>query len=235
MGGEKIAMFVNFQYAYLTGDFLLFIIWLVLFVSRKDLRREMLRMSVLIAPLGPLSELFYLLDYWRPELFNGWTIGVEDLLFGFFIGGIAGVIYEEIFQMKYDSRPVLGHHRWVIGIVAFEGLLIKIGSTLFHVNSIYASILGFLIIGSAMLVIRKDLIRDALFSGFLVGILTFFLYLIFLAIFPGIIKKWWILTNISGVLVLGVPLEELFWAFGWGFVAGPMYEFISGKRLIPKK
>ena len=69
-------MSADFQYAYLLGTLGFLLIWIVLFLNRRDLRRKMLTMSLLIAPIGPFSELFYLRDYWRPQLFNGWAIGI---------------------------------------------------------------------------------------------------------------------------------------------------------------
>jgi hypothetical protein len=73
-------------------------------------------------------------------------------------------------------------------------------------------------------------LKDALFSGLFVGGLMFIFYLVFGTLFDGIIQKWWLLKNISGILIFGAPLEELMWGFGWGFVAGPAYEFINGLR-----
>ena len=45
---------------------LFMLVWVVLFAARKDLRPPMLLMSIAIAPLGPLSEIWYLQDYWKP-------------------------------------------------------------------------------------------------------------------------------------------------------------------------
>jgi len=73
-------MFDILQYAYLFGDLFFLFIWLILFFARKDLRKQMLIMSFVVAPMGPISEIFYLRDYWQPQLFNGWSVGVEDLL-----------------------------------------------------------------------------------------------------------------------------------------------------------
>ncbi len=44
----------------------------------------------------------------------------------------------------------------------------------------------------------------------------------------------WLLPNLSGVLVAGIPVEELLWAFGVGMVAGPFYEFFTGSYLANK-
>ena len=87
-----------------------------------------------------------------------------------------------------------------------------------------------MIIGASFLFFRHDLLKDALLSGLLVGGLMFVFYLLFSLIFDGIINEWWMLKNISGIIIYGAPLEELMWGFGWGFVADPAYEFINGLR-----
>jgi len=53
-------------------------------------------MSLLFGLLCPISELWYLQDYLTPQIFFGFAVGAEDFLFGFFSGGIASVLYEEI-------------------------------------------------------------------------------------------------------------------------------------------
>ena len=224
---------ISYQYAYLLGNLLiLFPLWLFLFLHRKDLRKEILIVSLLIGIGGPLSELWYLRDYWRPETFNGWPIGIEDFLFGFFIGGIASSIYEEIFG-KHHSKRVNRKHHWswfIIPVVALSVFVLNLLIFVFGVNSIYASISIFIALTLLILYFRHDLLVDSLMSGLLVGAIMFFGYLIFLTIFPEAIHQWWILQNISGILILGVPIEELLWAFGWGMVGGPMYEFFAGLK-----
>ncbi len=223
----------SYQYAYLFGNLLvLFPLWLFLFIHRKDLRKEILIVSLLIGIGGPLSELWYLRDYWRPETFTGWSIGIEDFLFGFFIGGIASSIYEELFDKRHSKRINRKHHwSWfIIPVVALLVFVLNLLTFVFGVNSIYASIFVFIALALLILYFRHDLLAESLVSGLLVGAMMFFGYLIFLTIFPQAIYRWWILQNISGILILGVPLEELLWAFGWGMVGGPMYEFFAGLK-----
>src|SRR3989344_5394365 len=223
----------DYRFAYLLGNLLLLLpVWAFFFYRRKDLRREMIMVSIITGAIGPISELWYLQDYWKPETFTGTSIGLEDFLFGFFIGGIARVIYEEIFGKKYAKRKDRRHH-WPLFVIPFFICFIFSLHTLFALglNSIYASIIGFLVFAAIIIFYRKDLFWDSLVSGLLVGALAFISYLIYLMMFPGVIQKWWLLNNITSVLIVGVPLEELMWAFGWGMVAGPMYEFFRGLRL----
>lgn len=224
---------MSYHFAYLFGNlFILFPIWLVLFYFRKDLRKEMLLLSIMGGVAGPISELLYFRDYWRPEILGNFWFGIEDVLFGFFIFGIAGVIYEELFGKHHMKRKTRNKH-WgfilvgfvMLGLIATSALVFK-----FRVNSIYATIIVFMLMAAIMCFSRKDLFPQSIMSGILLGALMFVCYLIFLSFSPQAIQKWWMLKNISGVLIIGVPLEELLWAFAWGAVAGQIYEYFAGLR-----
>lgn len=226
-------MFDNFQYASMLGNLLFLIVWIILFLIRRDLRNEILIMSLIVAPMGPISEIFYLRDYWQPEFFNSALSIIEELLFGFTIGGITAVIYEVFFGKKYLQKNLRlhSHSKWlfVVGIFGITCIMF-VGSVILGFNSMYVSIAAFLIIGIFILIMRRDLLKEAFFSGLFVGILMFLFYFIWTRIFPSVIQEWWLLKNISGVIILGVPLEELMWGFSWGFAAGPAYTFINGLR-----
>ncbi len=225
---------MDYQYAYLSINIFFLLVWTILFVVRNDLRRKILTMSILVAPLG-ITQLFFFRDYWRPSYSLGTVfdvVGLEEIIFCFLIGGIAAVIYEEIFGLRYAKRHVKNHLYFMLGCSIFGILGMVIGNIILGFNSMYVSITLLLLIGVAVLVFRHDLLKDALFSGLLVGLIMFVFYIFFFnVIFDGIIQKWWLLKNLSGILVFGVPLEELMWGFSWGFVAGPAYEFISGLKL----
>ena len=225
---------ISEQYAYPIFCLIYGLIWLGLFCYRKDLRSKIFFMSLVVGPIGPVSELFYLRDYWHPVLFNGWRIGFEDFVWAFFIGGISSVIYEELFGKKYIKKHSPQHKIWMLVFCLFGVLWMSIGNIILNFNSIYVSISMFLLFALVILIFRHDLIKDAFFSGILIGSIMFVLYLAFLPFFPGLIHRWWELNNLTGVLIFGVPLEELAWGFGWGMVAGPAYEFVYGYRFKKK-
>lgn len=226
---------IQYQYAFIIGIILFLLIWLFFFLLRKDLRKEMLIMSFLATPLGPLSKLFYLRDYWDPTyLFPLFGIGIEDILFAFFIGGIASIIYEFFFSNK--SKKVKKGSLLFIGILGIIGV---VGMIVFNIilkfNSIYVSSAFFIIIGLIMILKRKDLFKNALLSGLLMIIIMFIFYIIYIGIFPEIVDNFWKVQNISGIFLIGIPIEELIWGFSWGFLCGPFYEFLRGKKEVIKK
>lgn len=214
----------------LVGVGFFFIVWIILFFHKNEFRREMLIMSLIVAPLGPISEIFYLRDYWHPDyalpLFG---FGIEDILFAFFIGGIANVAYEEFFVEK--MRKTGKDKNLEAGLLCAFGLFLLLVLTfVFDINSIYSSSVVFLMVGFLILRERHDLIQNAVFSGFIVAFVMLFFYSVYLMFYPSVIEDWWKMGNISGVLIIGAPIEEIIWGFCWGFLSGPFYEFWRGLR-----
>jgi len=220
----------SYQYAYLVGNVFFGIVWLWLYLRRPDVRRQMLTMSLLVAPFG-LTQVYFAQDYWRPlYAFGTGSVGIEDILFSFFIGGIGAVVYEELVGKRHLRRH-LPNHSWWMGSVAVAGLLwLVVAIRVFGVNSIYATALGLFLFGTIVLAVRHDLLDDALVSGVATGGIMFVFYMLWTALYPGVIEAWWLLDNLSGVIIAGAPLEEILFAVAWGFAAGPAYEFATGLR-----
>lgn len=190
----------------------------------------MLLMSILSSPFG-IIEYWFINDYWRPELFNGWRVGLEDFLFMFVMGGIAGVIYEELFGKNYSKRHHRHHPKFMIACAVIVFLWFSLSHLLLRWNTMYSAIAGLLLGSILILTVRHDLIKISLMSGLLTGLIFALMYFILLYFFPGLIQKYWLLHNLSGIFILGIPIEELGWAFSWGMVAGPAYECTVGLML----
>lgn len=225
---------LGYQYTYLFADMVVgFPLWLVFFILREDLRHKMLVFGLLGAVAGPVSELFYLKDYWHPVLITNTSIGIEDVLFGLFAGGIASVLYEELFAKHFLKRHLRSHH-WIFFVFPFVAVLFYVANRFFPVyrlNSIYASAVAFVLTALTILFLRRDLWVDSLVSGIIAGLIFFFGYLFLLSVFPQIFEKMWLLKNISGIRLAKIPVEELLWAFTFGLMAGPIYECYTGLAL----
>ncbi len=222
---------ISYQYSYLIGSLAFLLVWIVLFLWKKRIRKEMLMMSILVAPLGPISEFFYFKDYWNPDiLVNIFGFGIEDMIFAFAIGGIAAVIYEEIFIRKQKkTRPE--KNKTIVFSVISALILLIILNLILKINSIYASSLIFLFFGLIIIYKRRDLIKNAIVSGLLVLSLMFVFYILFIKfLFSDFFIKYWQFNNISGITFFGIPIGELLWGFSWGFLAGPFYEFWKGLK-----
>ena len=101
---------MDYIYFYLCGTIVYVLVWLVLFLKRPDLRKEMLVMSVLFGIGALVTAKLYLADWWRPATVTGTAVGIEDFLFGFSAAGIAAVCYEELFRkrLRRDRRLQMG-------------------------------------------------------------------------------------------------------------------------------
>lgn len=216
--------------SYLVADLILLVVWILLFLN-KSYRKEMIVMSLFFAPFA-LLDLFFLQDYWSPQTFLGTKFGLETFLFSFSIGGVASVIYEEFRRSKLVRFRRVPN--WILVGTATLLFIDFLSLKFIGINSMYALYVIFIVAAFMILIRRKDLLMDVVGSGIAFGLLGFFLYLIYLKLFPEIIGQWWRLSDISGILILGIPLEELLFAFGFGMVAGPLYEVWQGYRLAEK-
>ena len=226
----EVQYFIH-PYAYLIGDAIFALGWLAIFLLRRDLRRELIVMSVVGAVFAPFAFI-YLPDYWYPDHVLGHPLGIEDFIFAFSIAGIGGTLYETLARKSHTicecrKRNILG-----LAAIIFFAVATLIGLTvIFGLNSIYSSYIAFLVIFSYIMYFRRDLFWQSIASGATVGALMFLFYLVWIYIYPDIIQHWWKLENISGILVFGAPLEEIVWGFSWGIVGGVLYEFGRGLGL----
>lgn len=228
-----------YTYSYFVYVGMLALIWLVIFLLRKDLRKQQIIFSIFTAPLAPITQyLWFYHDYWRPEYIYGFNIGkiptgVEELLFAFFVGGIAGVIYEVVFRKKRNfGKPRHGTtlSLFALGFIS-SAILIALG-----VNSIWATSISLIIVATIMISIDRDLIRDAIYTSIFLTIMAIFLYLLWMQLYPGVIQEFWIVSSFSGIEFLGIPLEELAWFFSAGLCGGVFYEFwLNADKYTKKK
>lgn len=228
---------MDYRLGYFTLDVIILIFWLIFFIYRKNLRKEMIIMSLLTTPFGPLSEYFYLKDYWHPGSIIISNPIIEDLLFAFLIGGIGAIIYEEISSKYLVNRHLQKHYHILTILISTLILGMILFNKILGINSIYATFISFLIIYLIIVFIRHDLVIPGFLNGLFLGISSLVYYFILLQFFPEIFQKFWYLNNISGLFIWKVPIEEVLWFFNWGLVSGLLYEFITGMALrkMPNK
>lgn len=214
-------------YAYLFWALFFGVFWAIFYIAKPSVRKEMLILSVLMGILGPFAEFFATHHYYHPETVWGTRIGFEDFLIGFFYGGVGAVIYEMFLYNRpnYSSRP--GNPLAAFIALVFAFLAMYIGAFVFPWATIYVLLITMIFVGLSMAFYRKNLLKHAVGSGVLFTLFTFAFFQIFILVFPGIIEKWWELDSLSGRLIGGVPLEEILFAFAWGFVLGPASELVA--------
>src|SRR3989344_8307415 len=89
-------------YLYFWGSLIGLGVFEIIYNSRKDLRRRMLRMGIVVGFAGILSEAVFFQDYWHPPLVLrfGRFGGIEDFFFGFAFGGICVALYDVVFHKR---------------------------------------------------------------------------------------------------------------------------------------
>ncbi len=220
-----------YKYAYITGCLILFLFWLLIFLKRKDLRREMLWASFFGMPLG-IIDFFLVPTYWNPDslfgLIKKYGVGIESFFFLFTIVGIASVIYEFFWKEKpvklvHGGRP----HFWLL--LFFASIFLSM-SILFPSKTIYnlmiASVAGIVI----TVYFRRDLWKQVFFSAFTLSLLYLGGLVMINLMFRSLIENFYNFNNILGILVFGIPLEEVGAAFFAGAFWSTIYEYTKAYR-----
>jgi len=213
-------------------------IWFVIFILNKYNRKQMLIVSLLTMPFG-LTEPLFVPEYWNPpSLFNLATrIGfdIESLIFCFAVGGIATVLYETIFKKKHlkMSKHEMHKKRHRFHLLAlFSSVIVFLPLQIFtNLNPIYSASISMFIGGIAVILCRPDLKKKVLVGGALFLGLYFVFFLLFNLVYPDLVQEVWNLSAISGILFLGIPIEELIFAFTFGMMWSSVYEHIWWNKL----
>ena len=226
---------VNFTYTYLLMGILLLVVWLILFFWRKDLRKDMLSVSILFAIVGPLVSIIYTIDWWSPLTITGTAIGIEDVLFGFVCGGVTATIYETVFRKKLSRKKK--NHKKLNGMpTAIIVLTIFFGSFfILKINSFFSSIITLVAVTLLIWFKRRDLIKNSLFSGVLLVVVIGGIYSILELITPGWIQSFWHFKNVPEIIIFNIPIDDIVWYFLVGTAIGPLYEYWQNKRMVNKK
>lgn len=232
------------HYAWLTWSVFLLAIWGAVYVSLRNSqsRKEMLIVSLWTSLLG-LTEFLFVPSYWTPpalfDLARKIHFDIESLLFSFAIGGLAVVIYEWFFPVRHQLMPIaerhLPRHRFHIYTLVSAPVIFALLAATTTLNPIYSAIFALAAGGVCACYCRPDLIPKMITSAFLFLGLYLVYFLTLVAVYPNYVREVWNLHAISGILVLGVPLEELLFAFTLGFLWSSVYEHLKWQRVQPLK
>src|SRR3989344_7433243 len=232
---------MDYQYFYSIWALIFFAVWLALFLHRRDLRGAMLFISIVFGIGGIIGQVVFLEDWWRPLTLLGTPIGIEDFIIGFSIGGIASVIYIELYHLKFRSvrsesfsSKVKSRRSNFMGymfILAFISVFLGM-FYIAHLNSFYSGIIAYFFGIAVIALSRKDLIKGSVISGIIMLLLGSMIYYFLFILFPNYIREFWYLhENWYSKLVLGIPLAEYIWFFLNGAFIGPLYGFVRNKKL----
>lgn len=227
------------QYAWFIWSLALLLVWIVIYLSlrSKESKREMLIVSLWTSLLG-LTEPLFVPEYWSPpslfDLALRTGFDIESILFSFGVGGLAVIAYERIFRIKHEQMSVEERHkpRHKYHLFALLSTPIIFVLLLFtSLNPIYSASIALISGGLATWYCRPDLKKKMFASAFMFLGFYFVYFLTLTLVYPGYVEQVWNLSVISGILILGVPIEELMFAFGLGFLWSSAYEHIMWRRV----
>ncbi len=227
------------QYVWFIWSLFIFALWAVIYLAKKGYRKVMLKMS-LITMLFGLTEPLFVPEYWSPpSLFNlveKTGFDIESLIFSFAIGGIGTVLYNLIFkrslaEIPHTERSHQMHH--LHNYILFVPVIVFVILALFtSLNHIYCGIIALFVGGLATLYCRPDL-RGKIWVGAILFLVLYFIYFgSILPFYPQYVVLYWNLDNLARILVLGIPIEELLFAFTFGMYWSGLYEHLYWRKLI---
>ncbi|HLE49691.1 MAG TPA: lycopene cyclase domain-containing protein [Patescibacteria group bacterium] len=232
-----------YDYAYLIGSLLLLVVWFGLFLAKPKLRKKMLWVSGLTTTLG-LTEPIFIPKYWAPLTLFDWGrkyhLDIESFIFSFAVSGVAAVIYEFL-TGKREKRLAHRvqhqvHHQLHTLAVLSPIAVFTFFFLLTPLNPIYSAVIGLTFGALATAWCRPDL-GEAIKKGALLfaGLYFAVFWITFVLLFPGYVPMYWKLSNLTGILILGVPIEELLFAGSLGAMWGGLYEHLTWHKLVRMK
>ena len=225
------------HYVWLIWSCAFLVPWLGLFLWLPRYRSIMVWSSTATMPFG-LTEPLFIPRYWNPpslfDLAQRTGFDLESLIFCFAIGGVGVVLYDlvtgaglrPVARSERISRRHRHHRAALLAPVAIFPLLYALPW-----NPIYPAIVALLLGGAATVACRPDLKFKTLVGG---GLFAAY-YAVFMVLLewsaPGYIERVWNLPALSGVLIGGIPLEELLFGFAFGTYWSGIYEHVTWQRV----
>jgi len=228
------------QYAWLIWSSVLVVIWLAVYFSlkNKESKREMLLVSLWTSLLG-FTEPLFVPEYWNPpSLFNlaaRTGFDIESFIFAFGVGGLAVIIYERIFQIRHEQISTeekhLPRHRYHLFALLSAPIIFILLSIFTNLNPIYSATIALIGGGLFTWYCRPNLKKKMIASAFIfLGFYSLY-FLILTTLYSDYVLQVWNLAAVSGILILGIPLEELMFAFGLGFLWSSVHEHLKWYKI----
>ncbi len=219
-------------FTYFLAALTLDIIWVAIFFYRQDLRKPMILMSTIFTIIGILGVFFmWTHDWWMPENLTNSLVGIEDVLFGFGVVGVTVAAYPVICkkklhnltkQIKFEKKLFVAFLGFAIPVVTFYG---------FGYSSFYSWLFGMVFTEITLFLFRRDLVLSSLISSAAITLWAISIFIFMNIIDPGFIQRWYLLGNLSGIVLFG-PLEDLLWFISGGLLFGAIYPFWTDKTFV---
>lgn len=223
------------EYPYLFSNLLLLsvILLAVRAFPLRAHRRLIIRLGLVMTAFFPFAAVSEGL-YWSPARVAGGAFGIEDALCAFNIGALgalpAVMLFRESLQLEAQPKP--GYRR--LGVLAALTLLAFSLLRVWGCSVMAATVLMQLAVWAGLLLLRRDLWRFWVLNSVAVGLLHFVVLKALFWVWPDFVSAWsgaapW------GMLVAGVPLGELVWAFSFGALWPVFGGYVFDLRLAGRR
>ncbi len=227
------------QYVWFAWASAFLVPWAVLFFAYPAQRKTMLQVSLITTVFG-LTEPLFVPEYWNPptlfELSQRTGFDLESLIICFGLGGVGSVLYSVLthrndvpIPASEKHLPLHRHHYKALlsPLITFPLLYFL------PWNPIYPSIIAMAVGAVATITCRPDLKTKTWVGGVLFLAYYFIFFLVLEASSPGYVEHVWNLPDLTGILLLGIPLEELMFAITFGLYWSGVYEHLMWRQIAP--
>lgn len=150
--------------------------------------------------------------------------------------GLGFVLCKMVFPVEYEpamprDKRIDARHKYYLPLLLSAPVIFVIFLIGTHLNPIYVSIIAMILGGRATWYCRRDLMKVMLASAVLFLRLYTLSYLTLIALFPGYFDRFWDLSVLSGILVTGIPVQELLFAFAFGIYRSTVYQHFNWKKV----
>lgn len=203
------------RYPYLVCSLLLLGALAVLWaVARPRQRRLILWSGLLSAPLAS-GACFFVPEYWQPMRVLGTTVGVEDILFSFAMGGLTWVAATGLTadRIRVPPHPLRAGRRYAV--VLSLGALSLLGLWSAGLGAMSAVLYAAAATVLLLLALRPALWRVALAGAAVLALTYTVACSLWFVLWPSFLDQW-NADALSGARLLGVPAEEILWSLAHG-------------------
>ena len=228
---------ISDRYVWLVWSSALLVPWLAVYAAFPRQRKVMVWASLFTMPFG-LTEPIFVPQYWSPpslfDLARTTGFDIESLVFTFGIGGVCAVLYNLFTGRKLapmaDAERKSPRHKLHAWALATPFVLFPVMYP-FSWNPIYPAIVAMCLGAAAAIWCRPDLARKTWIGAIL--FVTY--YTVFLMgvewTAAGYIERVWNVSALSGLSIIGMPIEELLFAAAFGTYWSGVYDHFTWRRL----
>ncbi|MFA5933788.1 MAG: lycopene cyclase domain-containing protein [Candidatus Paceibacterota bacterium] len=190
----------------------------------------MVLIGLLLMIGAPFAEQMHFTDWWHPHFIFNSFITIEDLLFGFSVGGVISAVYSLLnSRIKDDFILPINLTGKILTTTAFLFSVFGL-FYIFHIHSFISSIIALSIPVIIVGYYNKKSLIPIFLTGMFMTVFALAGYLFSIYLNPNFVKETYLLNHLSKILILGIPIEELLWFFFAGMGVSAFQKIIWSEK-----